>query len=175
MVVRRCQAGCLFSSLLLAACAAGPAAQSSPGIEATVERVISGDTLLVRTPAGSLELRLADIGAPQGDEFHAPASRTLLASLVEGSAVTITLTGRASASRAFGYVEVGRLNVNLELVRRAAAWVCWEYALSTDYMPFENRVRRLQQGVWVNMTELQARIACRARPPGTEPVGGAPR
>lgn len=165
----------LLPGLLLAACAAGPAPSSEPSVEAVVERVISGDTLLVRTPEGPFELRLADIGAPQGDEFHAPASRTLLASLVEGRTVTLTLTGRESASRAFGMVEVGRINVNLELVRRAAAWVCWEYALSTDYMPFENRARRLQQGVWVSMTELQARIACRARPPGLEPVGGAPR
>ncbi|MGH6623159.1 MAG: thermonuclease family protein [Burkholderiaceae bacterium] len=167
--------GLWLSSLLLAACAAAPTTPSAPSFEAVAERVVSGDTLIIRTPEGPLELRLADIGAPQANEFHAPASRTLLVSMVEGRTVTVTLTGREGASRAFGYVVIGRLNVNLELVRRAAAWVCWEYALSTDYMPFENRVRRLGEGVWISMTELEARLACRARPPGTEPVGGAPR
>lgn len=154
----------------------GAALAAQETFEGTVERVVSGDTLIVRTATGPLEIRLADIGAPQGAEFFAPSSTTLLNNIVRDQTATITLTARDGTERAFGRVRVGRLDVNLELVRRGAAWVCWDYALSTDYMPFENRARRQRIGLWAGATtELQARGFCRARPPANEPVGGAPR
>lgn len=152
------------------------AAATQETLDATVERAVSGDTLIVRTANGPLELRLADIGAPQGAGFFAPSSTTLLNAIASGQSARITLTGRDGTDRAFGLVRVGELNVNLELVRRGAAWVCWDYALSTDYMPFENRARRQRLGLWSGgTTELQARGFCRARPPANDPVGGAPR
>jgi endonuclease YncB( thermonuclease family) len=158
-------------AMMLAACAiSNPAAG---GLEGTVETVLSGDTLVVRIDGKKVEVRLADIGAPQGSQFYAPNARTLLAAMVEGRSAIVRETGRGEGF-VFAYVRVGEINVNLEMVQRGAAWVCWDYTLDTNYMPFENRVQRLGFGVWQNMTPLQTRIECRARPPGDRLTGGAP-
>lgn len=138
---------------------------------ATVSEVSSGDTLQVAAGERKLDVRLADIGAPQGSEFYAPGARTLLESLVSGKTVRLVVTGHAGPDRVFGRVYAGNLDVNLELVRRGAAWMCLEYARDTDYMPFENDARRYRRGLWSATTAFDALTRCRARPPAERPVG----
>ena len=162
-------------ALAIAWAADAAAAQAPPParVAIVIDGVKNGDTLTAQLDGKPVEIRLADIGAPQGSEFFAPSARTLLTSLAAGKNATLEITGRSGPAQIFGYVRVGENDLSLEMVQRAAAWVCWDYALSTDYMPFENRVRRLAAGLWAATTELQARSRCRARPPGEKPVGGA--
>lgn len=158
-------------ALVLTACAGpNPAAGGRAGV---VESVLSGDTLVVKLDGKPVEVRLADIGAPQASQFFAPGATTLLTSIAAGRAVTVRETGRGEGF-IFAYVRVGEIDVNLEMVQRGAAWVCWDYTLSTAYMPFETRARQRRIGVWQNMTLLEARVACRARPAGERLTGGAP-
>jgi micrococcal nuclease len=137
----------------------------------SVTRVLSGDTLVVSDGKGELEIRLADIGAPQGSEYYTPASRMLLSNMVSGKTVRVVITGRDGANRAFGRVFVGPLNVNLALVQRAAAWLCIEYATNTDYLPYENDAIRFRRGLWHYTTQFDARNRCRAHPPALQRVG----
>ncbi len=58
-----------FTTMLAACAISNPAAG---GLEGTVETVLSGDTLVVRIDGKKVEVRLADIGAPQGSQFYAP-------------------------------------------------------------------------------------------------------
>jgi endonuclease YncB( thermonuclease family) len=138
-------------------------------IEGTVVRVESGDTLVVRAGERETEVRLADIGAPQGPQFYAPAARTLLESITADRPVVVTQTGTRD-SGVFGRVRAGELDVNLELVRRGAAWVCWEYSRDTDYLPYENQAKRARRGVWSNTPEITALAECRRRPPAEQPL-----
>jgi endonuclease YncB( thermonuclease family) len=154
----------------IASCAQAPAA---PGVPIVIDRALNGDTLTAQLDGRTVEIRLADIGAPQGSEPFAPSAKTFLGALAGGKAAKLEITGRDGPSRVFGYVRVGEIDLSMELVQRALAWVCWDYALRTDYMPYENQVRRLGAGVWASMSELDARTRCRARPPGEKPVGGA--
>jgi endonuclease YncB( thermonuclease family) len=145
-------------------------AQAADDVVGKAVRVPSGDTLVVASATGETEVRLADIGAPQGSGYYAPSSTTLLSNLVLNQIVRVTITGHDGAARVFARVKVGDLDVNLELVQRGAAWVCLEYAADINLLPYENDAIRYQRGLWGRTTQFDARIACRRRPPAEHPV-----
>jgi endonuclease YncB( thermonuclease family) len=134
-------------------------------------RVLSGDTLVVNSAAAETEMRLADIGAPHGSDYYAPPATTLLSNMVLDRQVRVTITGRSGPGRVFGRVYVGDLDVVLALVQRGAAWVCWEYAADTGFMPYENDAIRHQRGLWLYTTQFDARVKCGQRPPAEHPIG----
>jgi len=150
---------------------AAPACALATEIVGPVARVPSGDTLVVTDGARDVEVRLANIGAPQGGEFYAPAARTLLASIVAGKAVRVEVTGSGGEGRVFGRVFAGELDVNLELVRRGAAWMCIEYAANLNLLPHENDAQRHKRGLWAQTSQFDARVECRRRPPAAKPAG----
>lgn len=131
--------------------------------------VKSGDTLVVDDGAKRIKVRLADIDAPQGSDYFAPASRTLLSSLVLDQPLSIVVTGSAGNESVFGRVAAGKLDINLEMVRRGAAWVCWDFAQRTYYLPYENDARRFRRGLWSATWEINARARCLGRPPVQQP------
>jgi endonuclease YncB( thermonuclease family) len=150
---------------------AGPSAPTE--IAVTAVEVPSGDTIVAVDESGKrFEIRLADIGAPQDSQYHAPAARNLLLGIVEGKRLRVEVTGARAPGRLFGRVYAGKLDVNLELVRRGAAWMCIEYALDTSYLPYESDARRWRRGLWAHTWEIDARIDCRNRPPAERPVSG---
>ena len=135
-------------------------------------RVVSGDTLVVADNAVDREVRLADIGAPQGSAYYAPAAKTLLSNMVAGRQVRIIVIGSSGADRIFGRVFVGELDVNLELVRRGAAWVCLEYAADTGLLPYEIEAQRYRRGLWARTWQIDTRVDCRRRPPAERSLAG---
>ena len=141
-----------------------------PTIEGVAVGVESGDTITVSTAQGQIEVRLADIGAPQGPQFYAPAARALLSGIVQDRPVAVTVTGRKSDGAVFGRVRTGELDVNLALVQRGATWVCWDYASDTAYLPYENEAQRARIGIWSRTLEIQVRVACHDRPPAERPL-----
>jgi endonuclease YncB( thermonuclease family) len=159
------------SGIGVGAVVAGPS--PLPELAVTAVEVPSGDTIVAADEAGRrYEIRLADIGAPQGSQYYAPAARNLLLGIVEGTRLRVEVTGESSAGRLFGRVYAGKLDVNLELVRRGAAWMCIEYALDTSYLPYESDARRWRRGLWAHTWEIDARVNCRNRPPAARPVSG---
>lgn len=159
----------LFMALVLAASEVPAAAGEIAG---TIARVVSGDTLIIADGAVNREVRLADIGAPQGSAYYAPAAKTLLSNMVAGKPVRIVVTGSGGTNRSFGRVFVGELDVNLEMVRRGAAWVCLEYAADTGLLPYENDARRYRRGLWSHTWQIDTRVDCRRRPPAERSLAG---
>lgn len=96
----------------------------------------------------------------------------MLANITAASAVRVTVTGRSAPDRVYGRVRVGELDANLELVKRGAAWVCLEYAIDTELLPYERTAQRLQLGLWGATWTVDAWAACRARPPAAAPATG---
>ena len=94
------------------------------GEPATVEWVNDGDTL---TLAGGAKVRLVQVDAPEltSDCYGRAALRALLALTPKGTRVRLVadpaLDERDRHGRLLRYVYVGKLNVNVELVRRGAA------------------------------------------------------
>jgi micrococcal nuclease len=149
---------------------AGHAQATDREVVGPVVRVVSGDTLVVASGEGELEVRLADIGAPQGGAYFAPGARTMLASIVGRKPVRVRVTGDGGPARVFGRAYVGELDVNTELVRRGAAWVCLEYAADTGLFPWERDARRHRRGLWTYTWDIDTLVECRRRPPAERPL-----
>lgn len=150
------------SVLMFVALAADPGRAQ---FEARIVRVVSGDTLIVEHDGREVELRLADIGAPQGTQFLAPAARSTLEAMVRRRAVRVQVTGVEENVRLYGRVFAGELDVARALVERGNAWVCWDFALDTELLPVEREAQRQRRGVWRNIIEVTTRSECRRRPP----------
>lgn len=150
-----------------AACAVAAAAEELIG---TVTEVRSGDTLVVRTGERSVVVRLADVNAPQDAQYFAPGARGLLSGMVLGHEVGVVVTGRGGSDEVFGRVGFKALDVNLEMVKRGAAFVCWDFPVDTYFTPWEAAARRQQIGLWNSTWEITARSECLRRPPGPWPA-----
>jgi micrococcal nuclease len=104
------------------------AASASDGsrlrVTATVERIVDGDTLVLR---GGARVRLLQIDAPEaGAECYAAASARELARLARpGARVVLEADPKLDRidryERLLRYIHVRAANVNVELVRRGAA------------------------------------------------------
>ena len=141
---------------ILASAAAGASAGTlSRSTIATVERIIDGDTLVVR---GGARVRLVQIDSPEsGEECYAAGATRELARLVPpGSRVTLESDPELDQVDRFGrllrYVRTTSRNVNVELVRRGAA-TPWFYdgdrgRYARHLLAAVASARRWRRGMW---------------------------
>lgn len=159
-------------ALLLAATAAS-AGVDSRTTAVTVERIIDGDTLVVR---GGARVRLVQIEAPEsGTECYSGASRLVLIHLVPPGSRGILEADPAldrvdRYGRLLRYVHAGGRNVNVELVRRGAA-TPWFYGgdrgrYAARLLAATAAARTAQRGMWA---------ACRVSWTPDGPVDTRPR
>ena len=89
-----------------------------------VERIVDGDTLVLR---GGARVRLVQIDAPEAAEecYAAAATRELARLARPGARVGLEADPQLDRVDRYGrllrYIHAGRVNVNVELVRRGAA------------------------------------------------------
>jgi len=109
---------------LVASAACAGAGGSALERTATVERIVDGDTLVVR---GGARVRLVQIDAPEagGECYAATSTRELTRLAPPGSRVVLLADPRLDRVDVFGRllrdVRAAGRNVNVELVRRGAA------------------------------------------------------
>lgn len=104
----------------------GQAAEPPQGFEATVTRVVDGDSVWVRRDGASppLRLRLVGVDAPEICQTHGEASREALAVrlALAGYRVRVTLRGRDRYERWLAELRTGEGDVATWLVRQGHAW-----------------------------------------------------
>lgn len=72
-----------------------PLPRRGAAFEGVVDYIVDGDGLCVRTPAGLVEVRLADFRAPELSEPAGPAAKAALQRLVMGRRVRCVASGRS--------------------------------------------------------------------------------
>lgn len=110
--------------------------------------VSDGDTLRVLVRGGEMEVRLADIDAPERDQPHGWASKLALIDLVRGQHIVLRPRDVDQYGRVVAHVWVHDLDINRELVRRGAAWFYPEYAESDALYQEEQGARSAKAGLW---------------------------
>lgn len=126
-----------------------PVQTSNPGIEATVSRVVDGDTIQM---ANGDVVRLIGLDAPEKDH---PYSDDVVESLrsLEGTSVRLEKdkTNKDRYGRYLRYVFLGDKLVNLEMVREGMAYA---YIVSPDVkyereiLEAESLARSSKSGIW---------------------------
>jgi|GEM_PF-1257291 endonuclease YncB( thermonuclease family) len=125
-----------------------PRAGDEGVFDGPVTWVSDGDTLRVRVRGNEMDVRLADIDAPERDQPYGWEAKLALIDLVRGRHVVLVPRDVDQYGRIVAYVWVEDLDVNRELVKRGAAWFYPEYARSADLYDEEQRARDARVGLW---------------------------
>jgi micrococcal nuclease len=85
-------------------------------------RVIDGDTLVVLHAAVEETIVLAEVDAPESEQDCGEEARQMLANMVLGRELRIVLLAPDARGQKRARVEIGALDVGLEMVRAGMAW-----------------------------------------------------
>lgn len=110
--------------------------------------VTDGDSLRVLVKGRHMEVRLADVDAPEREQPYGWQAKLELIDLVRDRHVVIVPRDVDRYGRVVARVWVGDLDVNRELVRRGAAWFYSQYAQDEALYYAEQEARDAQRGLW---------------------------
>jgi endonuclease YncB( thermonuclease family) len=127
---------------------AAPRAGEEGVFDGAIAWITDGDTIHALVKGRDMEVRLADVDAPERDQPHGWASKLQLLDLVRGKHVVLEPRDVDRYGRVVAKVWVGDLDVNRELVKRGAAWFYPEYAEDETLYYDEQRARAATLGLW---------------------------
>jgi endonuclease YncB( thermonuclease family) len=115
-----------------------------------VIRVKDGDSILVLVGKDEVEVRLAEIDAPErkGGQPWSKRATQALAELVSGRVVEIRSTFNDRYGRRVGYVRCSGHDVNRALVRAGHAWVFRRWMRDETLLEDEAHARAGRLGLW---------------------------
>jgi len=131
----------------------GWATQVSAGemFSASVKKVIDGDSLLVATDRGNIEIRLYGVDCPEYDQPFSREAKIFTQKAALGKKVMIEPVAEDSYGRTVAVVAKGADTVNRELVQAGLAWVYPRYckkAVCTSWTKDERNARDKKMGLW---------------------------
>ncbi len=120
-------------------------------VPGTVKKVIDGDSLLVATGKGTLEVRLYGVDCPEYDQPFAREAKIFTGTRVLGKKVMLEPVTRDSYGRTVAVVARGGTVLNQELVWAGLAWVYPRYCkktVCTSWKEGERLAREGKTGLW---------------------------
>jgi endonuclease YncB( thermonuclease family) len=145
--------------LLLLLLLAGASALHAATFKGVVTHVTDGDTLWVR-PDGerdTVEIRLADIDAPEGCQPFGPQAKKALAARVLRQPVVVRTRGRDDYDRAVAVVRHRKQDINAWLVREGHAWATGYGRKVGPYERQEDQARAARRGLWSGPGPIEPR------------------
>jgi len=119
-----------------------------------VLRVKDGDSLRIDSAGNEVEVRIADIDAPELRQPYGEEARAFLANLVEARDVRLELVGGDVYRRIVARVIVEERDVAAELVGRGLAWVRRAYAPDSPLIGLEQDARSARRGLWADSSPV---------------------
>ncbi len=118
------------------------------GLVVRVVGVKDGDSLVVLSDDREIEVRLAEVDAPESGQPYGHRAKQALSALVFGKSVRLVPTDRDRYGRTVGRIFVGDVDVASELVRSGAVWVYRQYAHRSELYALESEARQARAGLW---------------------------
>jgi len=112
-----------------------------------VTQVIDGDTFIMQTGNGTVNVRLQGVDAPEIKQPFGTHCRDLLTGLIHGGKVELAVTGH-SYGRMVAYVRKGSTLVNERVVSDGCAMAEPRYDRQHMFMLMENGARERRDGIW---------------------------
>ncbi len=122
-------------------------AQTISGIASNID---DGDTFkLKKSNGGIINIRLANIDAPELSQTHGKISRDYLKKMIDGKKVVVEVQRVDALGRCIGVVFLNSININDQLIANGHAW---HYAMSKNIniCKIENMARRNKVGLWAD-------------------------
>ncbi len=115
---------------------------------ATVIHVWDGDSLVISSPSGPLQIRLYGIDAPEKEQAYADESRHFLQSLLLNQEVYIEAITHDNYQRIIAKVMLRKQDIAELLLTRGLAWAYRYYSPPQHYLDAEQNARRQHLGLW---------------------------
>ena len=115
-----------------------------------VVRVKDGDSIVIASGDGQVDVRLADIDAPEYRQRRGEEARAALQGLVAGKDVKLQLIGGDVYRRIVAHVFIDGVHVNAEMVRLGLAWVRRAYDPPAHLVRGEDEARTARRGLWAD-------------------------
>lgn len=113
-----------------------------------VRWVMDGDTLQVLVRGRAMDVRLAEVDAPERAQPYGWEAALALIDLVRNRAVRVAPYDVDRYGRVVAHVYVGERDIGRELVQHGAAWFYSRYASSADLFAVERQARAERRGLW---------------------------
>ena len=112
-------------------------------------RVKDGDSLVAKVQGVAMDIRLAEIDAPEIDQPYGQRGEAGCSlSLACGQQLVIMPLDTDRYGRTVAHVWNGTTHLNAEMVKRGAAWFYSKYARSETLYDVEQEARDAKRGLW---------------------------
>ena len=111
-------------------------------------RVKDGDSLVAKVQGVAMDIRLAEIDAPEIDQPYGQQAKRDLLSIAKGQQLVIMPLDTDRYGRTVAHVWNGTTHLNAEMVKRGAAWFYSKYAPRETLYYIEQEARDAKRGLW---------------------------
>ena len=120
--------------------------------EGVVVKVMDGDSLQIKGGAGTVEVRLYGVDAPEYKQPYSNKAKQFVRRMAGGQKVSVEKMDVDRYGRLVALVSVGDRLVNRELVRAGLAWYypryCRRQPLCGELAELEVKARQQKKGLW---------------------------
>ena len=114
-----------------------------------VIKITDGDTIVVLTNDNEqIKIRLEGIDCPESSQDFGTRAKQATSDLCYGKQVKIIKSGEDKYGRTLGFVIVGDVNVNKELLRLGMAWHYKYFNKDDELAKLEQEARKNNIGLW---------------------------
>ncbi len=114
-------------------------------------KVSDGDTFTCKgTYQRLIQVRLADIDAPESGQAYGNQARKKLNSLIYKKTVRLTNERQDKYGRVVATVFSGSLNVNLAMIEQGYAWHYERYSNNAEYAAAMQQAQAKKRGLWAD-------------------------
>ena len=123
--------------------------KTEKSIEGKTKKVIDGDSLIIVDAEGQeSEIQLDGIDAPEFKQKFGKDATKELEKLVANKKVTVKWTAKDNYERILGKVYVDETFVNLEMIKKGAAWHFKRYNKDEELAKAEEEAKTSKLGLW---------------------------
>ncbi|MBQ9724135.1 MAG: thermonuclease family protein, partial [Neisseriaceae bacterium] len=120
-----------------------------------VVKVSDGDTFSCNKGYNNIiQVRLADIDAPESGQAYGNQSRKALNKLIYKQMVTLKNTKQDKYGRTVATVFSGSTNVNLAMIEQGYAWHYKRYSNNAEYAAAMRQARKQKRGLWADKGKI---------------------
>ena len=117
-------------------------------------KIADGDTITVLTPSKKqIKIRLYGVDTPEKKQDFGQKAKQFTIGLVAGKQVDVETIDTDRYGRTVGIVSVGKVCLNVELLKNGYAWQYGAYCKKSfcgDWKKFETTARNRKIGLWSN-------------------------
>lgn len=113
-----------------------------------LEKVLDGDTVIIRDGAQSYHLRLLDIDAPELQQVFGKQSKRSLAQLCMDAPLSVQTQGQDLYGRTLGHLYCGKQDASRSQIAMGMAWFNQRYSQRHELQALQKQAQQQALGLW---------------------------